>query len=562
MTTSRSLRLPRALARVLLASLLAITALVFSEPRSHAAPPAPTPSPAPAPVPAPTPAPAATASVHPDSAGLDRATPRRAYEGFLRAARQGDYARAADYLDLRGVAATSRSVEGPKLAAKLAYVLTHRPAVDVAKIPDAPEGDPHATTPGSIVVDTIYVDEEPVPISLTRVRFNDAFDRWILSRTTVSMIAELDTAFGPKKLAFAVPPALEQPIVLGNAPWQWIGLAAAALAGFLVAWLVTAIVAWILGFVTRRTKTKADDALVEAMRRPARLLLAAGLFSIALAPLQLTVSADLAAMRLAYTLIVIAVARVVTGALGVLGIWLEERASGGAHDEMRTRGIRTQASLFQRVATVVTIFVASCVILIQFEFVRNVGVSILAAGGLVSVVLGFAAQKSLSGIIAGIQLSIAQPIRIGDAVSVEGEYGEVQEISLTYVVVKLWDRRRMVVPITYFLEKPFLNWTRGSFDLLGAVHVKVDYTTPVAEVRAALAEICAGDPLWDRDTCTLAVTDCDGTTMTLRAVVSAVDATKNWDLRCNVRERLLEFLLTLEGGRFLPRARHAVQAAA
>ncbi len=562
MTTSRPLGLPRAFARVLLSSLLALTALVLCEPRSFAAPPASASAQTPAPAPTPTPAPAPAAIVHPDSAGLDRATPRRAYDGFLRAARQGDYARAADYLDLRGVPAASRPIEGPKLAARLAYVLSHRPAVDLAKISDAPEGDPHATTPGSMVVDTIYVDEEPVPISLTRVRFNDGFDRWIVSRTTVSMVAELDAAFGPKKLAFAVPAVLEQPIVLGNAPWQWIGLAAGAIAGFLVAWLVTAILAWILRFVARRTKTKADDALVAAMRRPARLLLAACLFQLVLEPLQLTVSADLAATRFAYTLIVIAVARVVTGALSVLGIWLEERASGGAHDDMRTRGIRTQVSLFQRVATVVTIFVASCVILIQFEFVRNVGVSILAAGGLVSVVLGFAAQKSLSGIIAGIQLSIAQPIRIGDAVSVEGEYGEVQEISLTFVVVKLWDRRRMVVPITYFLEKPFVNWTRGSFDLLGAVTLNVDYATPVALVRDALAEICASDPLWDRDTCSLQVTDCDGTTMTLRALVSAVDAGKNSDLRCNVRERLIEFLLSLEGGRFLPRARHVVQAAA
>lgn len=495
-------------------------------------------------------------------AGLDRATPRRAFEGYLRAAHGGEYARAAEYLDLRGVSAGARATQGALLAGKLEYVLAHRPPLDLAKIPDVPEGDPASKTPGSVVVETIYVDEEPVPISLTRVRFNDGVDRWLVSRTTVSMIASLDAALGPRKLAVSMPAALQQPIVLGNAPWQWLGFAAALVGSFLLGWALEALLAVFARFATRRTKTRADDALVDAARQPVRLILAAGLFRATLEPLELTVSAELVATRIAYTALVIGAARLVLAALGVLGIWLEERLPAGEHDELRTRGIRTQAALLQRVAWVITLFVAGAVILIQFDFVRDVGVSLLASAGLVSVVLGFAAQKTLGGIFAGIQLSVAQPIRIGDSVQLEGEFGEVEEISLTYVVLKLWDGRRMIVPITYFLEKPFQNWTRGSSDLVGAVVLKVDYATPVERVRDALEAICASDPAWDKSTCSLQVTDSDAASITLRALVSATNSSRSWDLRCRVRERLVEFLRSLEGGRYLPRSRHVFEAAA
>jgi small-conductance mechanosensitive channel len=500
--------------------------------------------------------------------GVDRATPRRAFEGFLRSAHDGDSTRAAEYLDLRGVPAGARGIDGRDLASKLEYVLAHRAAIDLAKLSDAPEGDPASKTPGSVIAETIYVDEEPVPISLTRVRFNDGVDRWLISRTTVSMIPALDAALGPRKLAVSMPAALQQPIVLGNAPWQWLGLGVALIGSFLVGWALEALLAVLARFATRRTKTKADDALVSAARHPVRLILAAALFRAALDPLSLTVSAELFATRIAYTALVIGAARLVLATLGVLGIWLEERLPGGGgvggaeHDELRTRGIRTQATLLQRVAWVITIFVAGAVILIQFDFVRDVGVSLLASAGLVSVVLGFAAQKTLGGIFAGIQLSVAQPIRIGDSVQLEGEFGEVEEISLTYVVLKLWDGRRMIVPITYFLEKPFQNWTRGTSDLVGAVILKVDYAIPVERVRDALEAICASDPAWDKNTCSLQVTDSDGASITLRALVSATNSSRSWDLRCRVRERLVEFIRSLDDGRYLPRARHVVQSAA
>jgi small-conductance mechanosensitive channel len=159
-----------------------------------------------------------------------------------------------------------------------------------------------------------------------------------------------------------------------------------------------------------------------------------------------------------------------------------------------------------------------------------------------SVVVGLAAQKSLAAIIGGIQFSVAQPVRMSDQVVVEGEFGEIEEINLTYVVVRLWDKRRMVVPISYFLEKPFQNWTRTATDLVGSVEIRVDYAMPPDAVREELRRICEADPLWDKRTCEIKVTGSDATSVTLRALVSAEDAPRLWDLRCRVRERLLQFV--------------------
>ena len=177
--------------------------------------------------------------------------------------------------------------------------------------------------------------------------------------------------------------------------------------------------------------------------------------------------------------------------------------------------------------------------------------SLLASAGVASVVVGLAAQKSLGAIIGGIQFSFAQPVRMGDSVVVEGEFGEVEEINLTYAVVRLWDKRRLILPITYFLEKPFQNWTRSGTDLVGTVLLRVDFTIPIAALREELRRCCEADPLWDTRSCALQVTDSDATSVVVRAMVSAEDASKLWDLRCNVRERMIAFVNAYENGKYV-----------
>ncbi|MDH3556239.1 MAG: mechanosensitive ion channel family protein, partial [Deltaproteobacteria bacterium] len=162
--------------------------------------------------------------------------------------------------------------------------------------------------------------------------------------------------------------------------------------------------------------------------------------------------------------------------------------------------------------------------------------------GIVGIIVGLAAQKSISTLFAGIQMAITQPIRIDDVVIVENEWGRIEEITLTYVVVRIWDLRRLIVPITYFLEKPFQNWTRISAEILGTVFLYVDYTVPVEAVRTELRRILENSPLWDGQICLLQVTNATERTTELRAIISATDASNAWELRCEVREKLIGFI--------------------
>jgi small-conductance mechanosensitive channel len=177
-----------------------------------------------------------------------------------------------------------------------------------------------------------------------------------------------------------------------------------------------------------------------------------------------------------------------------------------------------------------------------FEKVRQLGATLLASAGIVGIIVGIAAQKSIATLFAGIQLAITQPMRIDDVVIVENEWGRIEEITLTYVVVRIWDLRRLIVPITYFLEKPFQNWTRISADILGTVFLYVDYTVPVEAVRTELRRILESSPLWDGQVCVLQVTNATERTVELRALMSAADSSSGWGLRCEVREKLIEFI--------------------
>lgn len=177
-----------------------------------------------------------------------------------------------------------------------------------------------------------------------------------------------------------------------------------------------------------------------------------------------------------------------------------------------------------------------------FDKVRQIGVSILASAGIAGIIIGFAAQRSLATLIAGIQIAITQPIRIDDVVIVENEWGWIEEITLTYVVIRIWDQRRLVVPITYFIERPFQNWTRTSAELLGTVYLYADYGIPVDELRQELEKIVNASPLWDKRVAKIQVTNATEKTVEMRALVSAENSSNAWELRCLVREKLIDFM--------------------
>ena len=211
-------------------------------------------------------------------------------------------------------------------------------------------------------------------------------------------------------------------------------------------------------------------------------------------------------------------------------------------DNLLARGVATQVRVLQRIidATLIMLGIASA--LMTFESIRQLGVSILASAGVAGIVLGLAAQRSLGSVLAGLQIALTQPIRIDDVVVVEGEWGRIEEITLTYVVIRIWDLRRLVVPITYFVEKPFQNWTRASAELLGAVHFYLDYRVPVDALRAELDRVVRASPLWDGKFFNMQVTDTRENVVEIRALVTAANSSRTFDLRCHVREKMIDFI--------------------
>ncbi len=227
-------------------------------------------------------------------------------------------------------------------------------------------------------------------------------------------------------------------------------------------------------------------------------------------------------------------------------------------DNLAARQIYTRISVIRRLIISGVLIVGGASILMMFGPLRQLGTSILASAGIAGIVLGFAAQKTLGNVLAGIQIALSQPMLIDDVVVVEGEFGRIEEITLTYVVVRTWDLRRLVLPITYFIEKPFQNWSRRSADVLGTVYLYLDYQVPMGALREEVTRLVEGNPNWDRKVSKLQVTDTKENTIEVRALVSSANASKCFDLRCEVREGLVEFLRT-KYPESLPRLRAAFE---
>jgi small-conductance mechanosensitive channel len=213
-----------------------------------------------------------------------------------------------------------------------------------------------------------------------------------------------------------------------------------------------------------------------------------------------------------------------------------------AADNLQARKVYTQVHVISKVVYAVICLFTIASVLMLFQKVRQFGTSILASAGVLGIILGFAAQKTISNLFAGFQIAMTQPIRLDDVVIVEGEWGRVEEITLTYVIIHIWDDRRLVVPLGYFIEKPFQNWTRASAQLLGSVFVWVDYTMPLDEARKALKEIIENHPLWDKRFWNLQVTDATEKTMQIRVLATSADSSKSWDLRCDIREKFIAYI--------------------
>ncbi len=340
-------------------------------------------------------------------------------------------------------------------------------------------------------------------------------------------------------------------------PFPWGELAkaggaviVAALAGFALHWVIFEA----LGRLAKRTGWESDDVFVQKLRGPARFALI--LIVVLLVLTQVQFPGDITGgLRQVIGLGIIAtVAWAVIALMGAAEQIILRKHRVDMEDNLAARRVHTQVRVISRTLMVVIVVVGVGAMLMTFEKVQTIGASILASAGIAGLAVGLAARPVLSNLIAGIQLALTQPIRLDDVVIVEGEWGWIEEITATYVVVRIWDLRRLVIPLSYFIEKPIENWTRRTADILGTIYFHTDYTVPLDELRKELKRIVEASPNWDGKVASFIVTDAKETTLEIRALISASDSSKQWNLRCEVREKIIEFLQR-EHPQCLPRFR-------
>lgn len=359
-------------------------------------------------------------------------------------------------------------------------------------------------------------------------------------------------------LALAAPQWIQRlEPVLHRVYWEGVLWAAGAI---VTAFIIGRLVAHLLHRVARRwsrmTATPLDDLLVKHLRDPLRWLIPLFFVGFAVTTIDISETARAALHQLLVVATILNVGWLLFRVVYVLEEFLSTRfvVDGALKDD--ARGNYTQLQSFRNIAGFLIAAISVGLALLSFTGVRQIGASVLASAGVVGIVVGFAAQKSIATLVSGVVLAVAQPIRIGDVVVVEGQQGAVEEITLTYVVVRLSDLRRLVLPVGNFLEKPFENWSRVSSELVGNVLLYLDYTVSIDAIRDELKRLLDASPLWDKKSWSLQVVDSTDRTLVLRAQMSAADPSSSWDLRCEVREKLIGFVQEKHAAA-LPRSRNA-----
>jgi small-conductance mechanosensitive channel len=325
-------------------------------------------------------------------------------------------------------------------------------------------------------------------------------------------------------------------------PWAWnLAIITIAVAlGFIVRLIITGI----LHFYKKTTDYSLFRSIITHISTPLNYFVPLLMINFMLPLLLLDKGVIAPIDRITDILMTIAFAGLLINSIKIFEDYVYHQYDITQEDNLKGRKVRTQLTFIRKVLILIIVLITISIILLSFSSVRKLGAGLLTGVGIGGIILGIAAQKPLSNLLAGMQIAFTQPIRIDDVLVVEGEWGRVEEITLTYVVLAIWDQRRLVLPITYFTEKPFQNWTRTTSQMLGTVFLYVDYTFPVDMLREELNHLLKANKLWDKRVGVLQVTDSKPDTIELRALMSARNSSDAFDLRCYVRENLLKFINT------------------
>jgi small-conductance mechanosensitive channel len=319
-------------------------------------------------------------------------------------------------------------------------------------------------------------------------------------------------------------------------PMAAISIAISVGIAFLFHWLAY----WIASRVARRIGL--DPAVLPALYQPTRWLVVLLVLAAGVQPLTFGPHVEAIWSIASKMLFILLIGWMIFAAMRAVRILLERRSDISVEDNLKARRQHTRIRILYRVIQFLVGFLIISLMLIMIPGVRSIGVTLMASAGLAGLAVGAAAQPALKNLIAGIQMAFSEPVRLDDVVIVEGEWGRIEDIKLTYVVVRIWDDRRMIVPVSYFLEKPFQNWTTRTSDLLGTVFLYVDPSADVARLRARFIDTVKANGRWDGRVAILQVTDHRADALELRGLLSARNAGTAFDLRCDVREAMLDFL--------------------
>ncbi len=325
--------------------------------------------------------------------------------------------------------------------------------------------------------------------------------------------------------------------------WQNWAVAAGILAGsILIALLVRWVLFAILNSVARRNPSVLKSSVISHSERLARWILPLLAVVIASPTLPLPPIAKNALQHAVGVALIAVMGWLAVLFTDVIIDVFEARYRVDTADNLVARKVQTQLNVLRRIIDVVIIFLTIGIALMTFPSIHQIGTSVLASAGVAGIVVGLAMKPTLSSLVAGIQIALTQPIRIDDVVVVNGEWGRIEEIHTFFVVVRIWDLRRLVLPLSYFIEQPFENWTRTSADLLAYVTIWLDYSVPVDELRNELTRILKSTPKWKGEVNVLQVVDASDHAVQIRALMDSPDSGQAWDLKCLVREELIRFL--------------------
>jgi small-conductance mechanosensitive channel len=494
---------------------------------------------------------------------VNLATPQACVEHYMLSCRREQWDRAAHALNFRLVEPVDPAT-GRRLARHLYDVLNQNLWIDWSLLPDRPDGveagsmltssDPMAGKPRrSIPLGSITLDGRDVPIRVQRVKPAAGRPVWVFSAQTVDNIEALYKVWGPSWLEANVPQWSRDIRFLRVPLWQWLAVVVLLVLAMLVGWLVAKIV------TTWLAARLAGDGmrLVEAIRWPAAVL-TAGLASYISVGTLLTLPGPVSTVALPILMTVV----VLSGtwlAVRVLGVATRRLTEDRDSQELTIdeSGSLARLTVFRYVLVVLIIAVGISVLLITMDVFRTLGVALLSSAGAAAVVIGIAGHAVLGNLIAGVQIAITRPFRIGDTVIIEGYWGRIEQLRYTHVIVRTWDEKRLVLPVQYFMSNWFENWSKTDQYTRKAIYLKVDYRADVQTIREKFMEFVRDDEDWakDLDEPDVLVTECGEETLTVRLTCGGADAGSAWQLNCRVREKLVAWLQQYEDGTYLPRRR-------